>query len=95
MSTSKPYRAKHYDVEAMPFRTIDDYLAIVAWMKECGDTYALAGEVTYNTPEMALQTSGGRMSARPGDWIVRYDDGFCVITGHVFAAAYEPNWAAD
>src|SRR5690349_4120017 len=41
MSTAAQYRAKQYAVEAIQFNGLDDYMAIVAWMKESGDTYAL------------------------------------------------------
>lgn len=63
------------DVQAMQFNGLDDYLRIVQWMKDCGDTYALAGEVHYTTPIMLLQTPEGTKAANPGDWIVRGANG--------------------
>jgi hypothetical protein len=63
--------ANRFVVQAMQFNGLNDYLAIVEWMKEAGDTHALADEVYYSTPEMAIQTERGRISARPGDWIVK------------------------
>lgn len=69
------------ETEAMQFNGLDDYLRIVGWMKECGDTYALADEVRYTTPIMLLQTPEGAKAANPGDWIVRgAEGGFSVET---------------
>lgn len=59
------------DVQAIQFNGLDDYLRIVGWMKDCGDTYALADEIRYTTPIMLLQTTKGTKAANPGDWIVR------------------------
>jgi hypothetical protein len=58
-------------VEAVQFNIHEDYFEIVEWMKRCGDTWALAGEIMYSTPEMSIHGGPGRMTARPGDWIVR------------------------
>jgi hypothetical protein len=69
------------DVQAIQFNGLDDYLRIVGWMKDCGDTYALADEVRYSTPIMLLQTPEGTKAANPGDWIVRgTEGGFSVAT---------------
>jgi hypothetical protein len=59
----------------MQFGTLDDYIRIVQWMKDCGSTHALAGEVTYHTPIILIQSPQGTAAAEPGDWIVRGDDG--------------------
>jgi hypothetical protein len=84
------YRKKPVVIEAIQFNGLDDYLRIVAWMKSCGNTYALADEVRYSTPEMAIQTLEGTMSARPGDWIIRGVKGeFYPCKPEVFEATYE------
>ncbi len=84
------YRKKPVVIEAMQFNGLDDYLAIVAWMKECGDTHALANEVTYSTPIMLVQTLEGTMAANPGDWIIRgVKNEFYPCKPDVFAATYE------
>ena len=70
------------DVQAIQFNGLDDYLRIVGWMKDCGDTYALADEIRYTTPIMLLQTSEGTKAASPGDWIVRGDDGGFSVASH-------------
>lgn len=63
------------EVRAIQFNGLDDYLRIVEWMKDCGDTYALADEVRYTTPIMLIQTPEGTKAASPGDWIVRGIEG--------------------
>jgi hypothetical protein len=68
---------------AMQFSTVEDYFEILAWMKACGDTYALANEVMYTTPVMLMyatpimliKTPMGTATANPGDWIERAEDG--------------------
>lgn len=76
-------------VEAKQFTDMDSYLEIVAWMKECGDTHALANEIHYSTPIMYFQTWRGAVAANPGDWIVRGDDGkFFACPSQQFAATY-------
>lgn len=85
------YRKRPVTVEAVQFNGLDDYLKIVAWMKECGDTHAVAGEVKYSTPIMLVQTLEGTMAANPGDWIIRgVKNEFYPCKPDVFAATYEP-----
>lgn len=84
------WRKKPVVIAAMQFNGLADYLEIVDWMKECGDTHALANEVYYSTPEMAIQTLEGRMSARPGDWIIRGVHGeFYPCKPEIFEATYD------
>lgn len=73
------------EVQAMQFNGLDDYLRIVGWMKDCGDTYALADEVRYSTPIMLMQTAEGTKAISPGYWIIRGADG-----GFYPAAADKP-----
>lgn len=84
------FRKKPVVIEAVQFNGLDDYLKILDWMKRYGDTYALADEVRYSTPEMSIQTLEGTMSARPGDWIIRGVRGeFYPCKPDIFAATYE------
>lgn len=70
--------------EAMQFVTLEDYLSIVEWMKESGDTWALADEVTFSTPIMVIHTPAGSIAANPGDWVARDESGrFTVLGGRV------------
>jgi len=86
----KRYRKKPVVIEAMKFGGMDDYLAIVEWMKESGDTFALADEVRYSTPLMMIQTLEGTMAANPGDWIIRGVKGeFYPCKPDIFEATYE------
>jgi len=90
MSGPQRYRKRPVVIEAMQFNGIDDYLAIVDWMKAVGDTHALADEVRYSTPIMLIQTLEGTMAASPGDWIIRGVQGeFYPCKPDVFAATYE------
>lgn len=58
--------------EAMYFDgTIPCYQRILQWMKDCGDTNALAGEVIYSTPMMRWPGALGFKAANRGDWIVK------------------------
>ena len=60
-------------VFAIQFNGIDDYFEIVDWMRASRCT--TAEECRYSTPEMSIQSAAGRMTARPGDWIVMDDGG--------------------
>lgn len=81
---------KSYVIEAMQFNNMDDYLKIFQWMKDCGDTHALADEVKYSYPLMLIQTLEGTMAASPGDWIVRgYCGEFFPVKPDIFTKTYE------
>jgi hypothetical protein len=85
------FRKKPVVIEAMQFNSLDSYLEIVAWMKACGDTSALANEVKYSMPIMLIQTLEGTMAANPGDWIIKGIKGeFYPCKPDVFEATYEP-----
>lgn len=85
------FRKLPVEIDAIQFTGLDDYLHIVQWMKDSGDTYALANEVRYQTPLMLIQTLEGTMAANPGDWIIRGVQGeFYPCKPDVFAATYEP-----
>lgn len=85
------FRKKPVVIEAVQFNCMEDYLKIVDWMKACGDTSALAGEVRYSTPLMLFQTLEGTMAANPGDWIIRGVQGeFYPCKPDIFSATYEP-----
>ncbi len=87
----KKFRKKPIVIEAMQFNGFEDYLAISEWMKAAGDTWALAGEIGYSTPEMYINTLEGRMSAQPSDWIIRGVKGeFYPCKPNIFEATYEP-----
>lgn len=89
-SVAKRFRKKPVEIEAMQFTGLDSYLAILEWMKDCGDTHALANEVRYETPIMLLYTLEGTMAANPGDWIIRGVQGeFYPCKPDIFAATYE------
>ena len=84
------YHAIRPTVEAMRLQSVRDYLKIVAWMKECGDTTALADEVQYLHPVMLLPCGATMAVANLGDFIVR--DGrnhFYPVKPDVFASMYE------
>lgn len=84
------YRKKPVVIEAMQFNNLDDYLAIFQWMKDCGDTHALANEVRYETPLMLIHTLEGLMAANPGDYIIRGVKGeFYPCKSDTFEATYE------
>ena len=84
------YRKKPVVIEAQRFTDVHSYLAIVQWMKSCGDTSALADEVRYSTPIMTIQTLEGTMAANPGDWIIRGVNGeFYPCKPDIFEATYE------
>jgi hypothetical protein len=75
-------------VEAVQYNVWEDYFEIIEWMKRCGDTHALANEVTYSTPEIHLQ--GSSKTACPGDWIIRTtDEEFYVCRVENFEKEYE------
>lgn len=85
------YRKKPVVIEAMRFGGFDDYLPILDWMKQSGDTWALANEVRYETPLMLIHTLEGLMAASPGDWIIRGVQGeFYPCKSDIFEATYEP-----
>lgn len=70
----KIYNARHLAIEVERFDgTVDCYLRIHQWMKECGDTGALADEVTYTTPLMMFHAAGGAVAVRPGEYVARGD----------------------
>lgn len=88
--SAKRYRKKPVVIEAAQFNGLDDYLGIVQWMKDSGDTHALADEVEYRTPIMLVHTLEGTMAASPGDWIIRGVQGeFYPCKPDIFAATYE------
>ena len=93
MSDTTPprkFRKKPAVIEAMQFNGFDDYLLAVAWMKNCGDTWALANEVYYKTPIMISNTLEGAMAATPGDWIIRGIKGeFYPCKPDIFEATYD------
>lgn len=84
------YRAIRPAVEAMRLQSVRDYLKIVAWMKECGDTCALADEVQYMYPIMLLPVGTGMAVANLGDFIVRdADNHFYPVSPDPFTSMYE------
>lgn len=86
------FRKKPVVIEAIQFNGMDDYFAIQGWMKRSGSTF----EQGYAHPEMWVQTLEGRMSARPGDWIIRGVKGeFYPCKPDIFEATYEPAPPAD
>lgn len=63
------------DVNAIQFNNLDDYWRILQWMKDAGDTSALADEVRYMTPIMLIKTATGTAAVRPGEYVIRKPDG--------------------
>lgn len=81
---------KPVEIEAIQFTGLSSYFEIFEWMREHGDTHALANEVRYETPIMLLHTLEGTMAANPGDWIIRGVQGeFYPCKPDIFAATYE------
>lgn len=60
-------------LQSIQFNGLDDYLRVVEWMRSLGVT--TAEECRFSNPEMSIQTARGTESARPGDWIVKGQDG--------------------
>jgi hypothetical protein len=85
------YRKKPVVIEAMKFKGFDSYLDIVKWMKDSGDTTALANEnPRYSYPIMLIQTLEGTMAANPDDWIIKGVNGeFYPCKPDIFEATYE------
>lgn len=81
-------RTKPVEKETIQFNGLDDYLEIIEWIKASNSTFA--DECGYSTPEMHIQTLEGRMSARPGDWIVKGLRGeFYPIKPDIFEKTYD------
>lgn len=90
MKRMPKYRKKPVVIDATQFNGLDDYLKIVKWMKDCGDTHALADEVIFTTPIMLIQTLEGTMSANPGDYIIRgVNNEFYPCKPDIFEKTYE------
>lgn len=85
------FRKRPVVIEAMQFDgRIDTYLRIFDWMKSCGDTWAAAGEVRYETPLMLIPTLEGMHAANPGDWVIRGVKGeFYPCKPDIFEQTYE------
>lgn len=85
------YRKKPVVIEAIQYKEFDDYGKIVKWMKESGDTHALADEVTYSHPLILIQTLEGTMSASVGDYIIKGVNGeFYPCKPDIFDKTYDP-----
>lgn len=84
------FRKKPVVIEAVQFNSLEDYLRIVDWMQESGNTHALADEVRYETPIMLIPTLEGMHAADPGDWIIKGVQGeFYPCKPDIFDATYE------
>lgn len=84
------FRKKPVTIMAMQFNGLEDYLDIVHWMNDSGNTFAMAGEIQYTTPLMLIPTLEGMMAASPGDWIVRGVQGeFYPCKPDIFDQTYE------
>ena len=84
------YQVKRELREAAQFLGLDSYLAIFKWMKDCGDTHALANEVTFQTPLMFIHEPQGISPAFIGDYIVRdKENRFYVCRKDIFESIYE------
>jgi len=85
------FRKKPVVIEAVQFNDMNSYLEIVKWMKDAGDTFAIANEVKYSMPVMLIQTLEGTMAANPGDWIIKGIQGeFYPCKNEIFLESYEP-----
>lgn len=90
------FRKKSVVIEAMLFTGMDSYFEIVTWMKESGDTFALADEVEYRHPLMLIKAPEGTMAANPGDWIIRgVQSEFYPCKPDIFEQTYEEVEAAS
>lgn len=65
----------------MQFNDLDDYMRITLWMRECGNTNALANEIQFRTPVMLFPGRLGWEVARPGDWVARISDDYFTVFG--------------
>lgn len=84
------FRKKPVVIEAIQFNCFGDYHIIVEWMKQSGDTHALADEIEYRTPIMLINTLEGTMAANPGDWIIKGVNGeFYPCKPDIFEQTYE------
>lgn len=85
---------KPVEIEAIQFNGLDDYLSIVEWMKDSGDTHALASEVSYvdhMEPTMYIHTPNGAATVGPGEWVARGVEGeFYPISNSILEATYRP-----
>lgn len=80
------YRKRAVTIEAHQFNGLEDYLEIMKWMQASGSPLMQG----YSTPDMWIQTLEGRMTARPGDWIIKGVVGeFYPCKPDIFAATYE------
>lgn len=84
------YRKKPVVIEAMLYNKFEDYEKIVNWMKESGNTNALADEIEYRTPLILIPTLEGNMAASPGDYIIKGVHGeFYPCKPDIFHKTYE------
>lgn len=83
------YRKKPVVIEAMQFNGMDDYLKIIDWVNESGDTSS-GDEFEYKTPIMLIPTLEGTMAANPGDYIIRGVNGeFYPCKPGIFEKTYD------
>lgn len=87
--TIKKYRKKPVVIEAHQFNDIEDYMEIIEWVEQSGNTPS-ADEFEYRTPIMLIPTSEGTMAANPGDYIIRGVEGeFYPCKPDIFNKTYE------
>ena len=80
------YRKKPVVIEAMQFNDLNDYLKISKWIESSDTPF----KYEYNAPEMYIQTLEGRMSAKPGDYIIKGVSGeFYPCKPDIFNKTYE------
>lgn len=93
--TVKSYRKKPAIIQAMLFEdTAGSAADIVVWITRNGRQATYAIMANFDSPsefEVHIQTLEGRMTAKPGDYIIRGVAGeFYPCKADIFAATYEP-----
>lgn len=80
-----------------------DKTPVSAALQWTGDSFAIAGDdmppiltqalgagaITFNGPELAVQTFGGPIDIGPGGWLIRTEEGLGAVTDEDFQANYE------
>lgn len=94
MTTPRRYRRKPDNIEAVQWNALDGWdgaLTLAEWCGglACRDEMAGQQDKTYYW-SLSVPTLEGHVYARPGDWIIRGEDGvFRVAREDRFAANYE------
>lgn len=85
------YRKKQVDIEALKFDgSLTSAVGISAWVRSCGGKAAPLAPEKGNRYGISVSTPNGVMTASPGDFVVRFDDGeFYPWKPAIFALTYD------